>query len=444
MHGDFSRLTFDPRNHFSRVLAQQGRVYLDAEPNEQAAILLHVIRGLTRDLIGPHGVPSHAPSSDGFRIEASAAAAVGKRGFEITGGRYYVDGILCENDESQAAYFVQPDYFPNPGVDALPNGKYLVYLDVWERHVTYVDQALLREAALGGPDTSSRARVVWQVKAVEPPDAGFSNPPTIDEIVLAVEKRTAAQRPRMRARTKPGDVSTTPCVMPPSGGYRGRENQLYRVEVHEGGPAGTATFKWSRDNGSITFPISNISATGVTVESLGLDPTRTLVAHDWVELLDDTTVLHGTAGLLARVQSVEDSRLVRLTAAGGAALNTSVSTTRHPFLRRWDHRGAPPADGTIMIAESADPELGWIDLEDGIQVQFAPQNAGARYVTGDYWTIVARASTGGIEWATEAGAPATRPPQGIEHHYAPLAMMNGANVDTRFRRILQTTVADEP
>ena len=28
-----------------------------------------------------------------------------------------------------------------------------------------------------------------------------------------------------------------------------------------------------------------------------------------------------------------------------------------------------------MIAESADPELGWIDLEDGIQVQFAPQNA---------------------------------------------------------------------
>ena len=35
MPGDFSRDTFDSRNHFSGVLMQQGRVQLDADWNEQ-------------------------------------------------------------------------------------------------------------------------------------------------------------------------------------------------------------------------------------------------------------------------------------------------------------------------------------------------------------------------------------------------------------------------
>ena len=30
MKGDFSRITFDPKKHYSRVLMQQGRVQLDA------------------------------------------------------------------------------------------------------------------------------------------------------------------------------------------------------------------------------------------------------------------------------------------------------------------------------------------------------------------------------------------------------------------------------
>ncbi|MFX8500613.1 DUF6519 domain-containing protein, partial [Acinetobacter baumannii] len=52
MKGDFTRITFDPANHFSRVLLQQGRVTLDADANEQASILLHYLQTLARDLIG--------------------------------------------------------------------------------------------------------------------------------------------------------------------------------------------------------------------------------------------------------------------------------------------------------------------------------------------------------------------------------------------------------
>jgi hypothetical protein len=39
--GDFTRDTFTPEEHFIRVLSQQGRVWLDADWNEQTSILLH-------------------------------------------------------------------------------------------------------------------------------------------------------------------------------------------------------------------------------------------------------------------------------------------------------------------------------------------------------------------------------------------------------------------
>ena len=57
MKGDFTRNTFDPAKHYSRVLSQQGRVQLDADANEQAAILLHYLQTLAADLIGPAGGP---------------------------------------------------------------------------------------------------------------------------------------------------------------------------------------------------------------------------------------------------------------------------------------------------------------------------------------------------------------------------------------------------
>ena len=53
MKGDFTRLTFERRKHFSQVLRQQGRVTVDADDNEQTAILLHRLRTIVRDLRGP-------------------------------------------------------------------------------------------------------------------------------------------------------------------------------------------------------------------------------------------------------------------------------------------------------------------------------------------------------------------------------------------------------
>jgi hypothetical protein len=75
-------------------------------------------------------------------------------------------------------------------------------------------------------------------------------------------------------------------------------------------------------------------------------------------------------------------------------------------------------------------EGGWIDLEDGIEIQFMPINKKGeahRYRTGDYWLIPARVSTGDIEWPVEHKdggiGPISQPPFGIRHHYAPLAIL---------------------
>src|SRR4051812_46779076 len=189
MHADLSRVTFRPQRHYSAVVAQQGRVQLDADANEQTAIQLHQARTLAADLIGRHGGPRDAA---GFRIEYVG----GRHDIDplyIHGGRYYVDGILLDADrpapgtpvpdedaedapEDTAApptywtYWDQPDAYRDPEKpgDRLPSpaaAPFVVYLNVWERSVNAAEDPALREVALGAamPDTAARVKVVWQV-----------------------------------------------------------------------------------------------------------------------------------------------------------------------------------------------------------------------------------------------------------------------------------------
>ena len=171
MKGDFTRSTFRPEKHYSGVRMQQGRVSLDADWNEQGDIAAHRSDVATLDLIGEGGgARQHA----GFALAVSAAAlpadqqeaAASLEPLEpgdafISAGRYYVDGILCEN-ESPLTIGRQPD----GGLGPLPSaaGVYLAYLDVWQRHLTALDDPGILEVALGGPDTATRTKTVWQLK----------------------------------------------------------------------------------------------------------------------------------------------------------------------------------------------------------------------------------------------------------------------------------------
>ena len=224
MRGDFSRMSFDQLKHFTRVLEQQGRVQLDADWNEQMDIFWHYLRTLARDLIGPFAVAG----PDDFKITLMGAAArITNLG--IGYGRCYVEGILCENEPPGACeapaddltYFTQPYYFrdPDDNDQQLPLPPFLVYLDVWERHITSLEDNSIREVALLGPDTSTRSQVVWQVKvwSLQDPVADCNSLPWGD----LMEKWQPANRGCLAAQAKPGETSTDACILPPESRFRG-------------------------------------------------------------------------------------------------------------------------------------------------------------------------------------------------------------------------------
>jgi len=203
-------------------------------------------------------------------------------------------------------------------------------------------------------------------------------------------------------------------VVPAAAGYQRLENQLYRVEIHQGGAAGTATFKWSRDNGSVVSGVDGIdpAAHSITIRDPGRDAYLSFAAGQWVEITSDAVELNPDAGpgILVRLTTPTEGTLLTydpLTVIGPAIDATTFKPTTK--VRRWD------ADTGMVTTDQAT----WIALEGGVQVRFG---GGDTYATGDYWLIPARAVTalsasGTIEWPQDAGGPALRPRAGIRHHY---------------------------
>jgi hypothetical protein len=444
--GDFTRNTFDPLKHFSRVLMQQGRVLLDADWNEQTSILLHYVQTLAADLIGRHGGPAKIDGADnkGFLIEIGPTL---KNDFLIQEGRYYVDGLLCEN-EAPVAHTAQAA-FPLKEKDKLKGPVLsLAYLDVWERHITAFDDGSILEVALGGPDTATRAQVVAQVKlfSSEAFASKWASAGTPDEKKKAVVEQflqenlvsgviQPAGTGKLRARAKKPDKADEPCAISPKSGYRNPENHLYRVEIHKGGGAADAGFKWSRDNSSSIFPIRSLGDRRVVLAHFGRDIGSSVQVNDWVEVVDDDLVLRGETGPLRRVESIDSVEMsVTLSDATGTLMAYDEESTNHPRLRRWDFQGDGFEDSALPLKEgTGEQDKDWIALEDGIQIQFPVGQGGNAntYRSGDYWLIPARVATGDIQWPKmEDSTPPHElvakplPPHGIEHHYAPLAVVS--------------------
>lgn len=421
MHGDFSNITFSPDRNYSTVFDLQGRVGLDANRNEQTAILLHALRSAMADLVGPHAGPQN---SCGFQISRVRAGD-----FVIGAGSYYVDGIRVDNPVD-VNYTDQPYAFIDPDRDAdrLPPDRCLVYLKVFERHITEVEDPALHEPALGPhhPDSGSRAQVVWQVRAralgADEDPLEWLNAQRAPSLTGVLHVRTT----RDSDSGSDGGGSDDPCAIASDAPYTG-ENQLYRVEIRHGGTAREgASFVWSRDNGSVTYPVLDGADRTLRLTTLGRDWHSALQPGQWVEPVDDTVSLRPELGLpepAPRLHRVEDIDPDTLTVTLDRPPATPPNPAQHPYLRRWDHTGgAPSPDGALPLVEGD-----WIPLEHGIEVRFerAPGRAAAhRYRTGDYWTFPARRTLPGALWHHPHGTP----PHGVPYHYAPLAVLTGRDV----------------
>ena len=341
-------------------------------------------------------------------------------------------------------YTEQPAYGSGnvPTVETLekwPNGL-LVYLDVWERQVTALEDDRIREVALGGPDTCTRAEVAWQVRVLfQPQNAN-------DFDCNAFKQLRPHGSGRLRARARLDKPPTELCVIPPESRYRGAENQLYRRRSAQGRCRDRhrrrdVQMVAGQRLGDLPRSIGDRHDGGARAP--GPRPAHSLEPGDWVEVVDDAIVMGEEAGPLALVHLVDrDKRTVTLTLPDGVTALPNRGPAAHPLLRRWDHAGDVAAfGGALPIAEQANTDqglqAGWITLEDGVEIWFVN---GGEYRAGDYWLIPARTATGDVEWPDEidsAGNPRRdadgNPVQALQgvhgpyHYYAPLLLVTTAD-----------------
>ena len=466
MKADYTRFTFRPRKRFTSVRLQQGRVQLDSDWNELEEITEHLERTEARDVIGVRGAPE---DGGGFAVEALDVSGAD---FRLTNGRIYVGGLLCELQPEQVpilgfpadkielpttildgrpvvedewleldaagrapqlfrvtkvegakltlkpkpsdfaaleknstarralTYMTQPE-LPDPDPPVAKRTD-LVYLDVWQRHVTAVEDPEIREEALLGPDTATRIQTVCQVKIAP----GKKSCKDIDSLT------PPAGGGRLSTRATPGTDTENLCLVPPGGGYTALENRLYRVEVHDSGnpSPGNATFKWSRYNGAVAFPVARFGDTGdrIWLSGLGDDDVLRLAKDDWVEVLDDRTELAGGTGTFVMVDDVDPGeRSIRIKPALSP---NPFEVTQHARVRRWDEDEDANANGVVKMGSV------WTGLENGVEICFT----GGDFKAGDYWAFAARANTGRVDVLNEA------PPRNIEHHLCPLAIVEWA------------------
>ncbi len=411
MKGDFTRSTFDPTKHYTSVCMQQGRVPMDADWNEAQDIGKQLDETTRIDVIGRCGFPE---DDAGFGLLGDTSTETLRFG----AGKGYVDGILCVNDAPVS--LIEQPHLPGYALPAA-DGTYLAYLDVWERHITALEDPNIKEVALGGPDTATRLQTIWQIKLEPVSRSSDGAPPDCADYGAGwiPPQRSGTSRIKARAELDPADER--PCIVPAQAGYRRLENQLYRVEIHQGGAAGTASFKWSRDNGSIVSAWNgpNAADTRLTVSTVGRDNVLRFAPNQWVELSSDNSELNNQPGSLVRVSRAEGQLL---------EIDRSVNRTNfvgNPKVRGWDHVAET---GAIALEEGR-----WLTLESGVQVWFEP---GGSYHTGDHWLIPARTVGATVLWPQNdsgtdngdgSGDPAAlTTPHGIRHHYCSLGLLQRA------------------
>jgi hypothetical protein len=452
---DISRYTFNALNDYLGVVMQQGRVHLDSDWNELLAEFTRRIHAGTLDIIGLSGVPSTTPGA--FQINVTPPDSAGNQHVTIGVGRIYVDGILAENHGSAIDYTGQP-YVRGATLPALGTGPYLVYLDVWRRDVSFLQDPSLVDQAVG-VDTTGRLQTVWQVKLLD-----------VSAVVVAGGFAGSTPDAAISSPVWQTLIQGSPSLLTngTTGAYAGQENQLYRVEIHQGGvPAassaslpvtyapGLATFKWSRENASVATTVTAITAvtnslnnqaSQLTVASLGRDQALGFTPGDWIEITDDYLELNGTsaqaggsaqAGSASSTQPGELHQIVSInvaaltitldtpvTAATFPLINGLTIPARHTRIRRWDQTASVYlSDGQTAWATSGSegipvpPPGTSLILENGVTVAFDLNVSTGFFQTGDYWTFAARTADLSV-------APLTRAaPAGIGHHICRLAIL---------------------
>jgi hypothetical protein len=236
MKSQISRYSHDPAKRYSSVFQQQGRMITDADWNELQAIVKARLDEALRDVVGG-GVPSHRPLS--LRFNGA--------NLEIVPGVLYAGGVparLGNPGDAAFTYANQPDFLSPPGPVASGD---LIYVDAWEREVSFFEDPNLQDPGLNGADTCTRTQTMLQIKRAP---TGLSPELTIEADARNPAVGNALLGIGLRRAQSSADIldpaADEVAIDQPIGNF------LFRVEVHDvQGPANnptSITLKWSSEN----------------------------------------------------------------------------------------------------------------------------------------------------------------------------------------------------
>ena len=383
MTSDRARVTYDPARRYHGVVAQQGRVSLEADWNEAQAITGAELAARTLDVVGRAGSPDR-----GYEITLVADGGNPTGDLLIRAGSLYVGGqrVPAARD---VRYADQPDWADHAGDPlwrdpAIPrHARELVYLLAREQEVGAVEDPVLRDVALGGPDTTQRLRLLPRV--VRHPTSARTWEDAWSQLIqeqwrprgFTVDEASRALLPgaRLHVTAFSADGTEQPADQ---GGYLGPNNQLIRVQIARVDPDGVPVLVWGYDNASFLYRLSSsvvsASRTVLRLAAAPVDAYHQPREHQVVEVLRSAALL-GAGTSVAAVTG----QVTRVAVAYDPDSREIVTGTELPpeylkkpgeglplFLRVWE--------GEVRCTPGEEHELGGTGLR--VRLTGLPASAG--------------------------------------------------------------------
>ena len=432
MASDRARVSYDPSREWRGVIAQQGRVSVEADWNEAATIAEERDRHVTLDVVGPVGTPDSGYAVTAVPAEGEQAESTPGH-FTIGKGTLYLGGERLDLDE-QVHYRTQPDWLDHstdplwdpPAVRDRKGGRHeLVYLLASEQEVSAVEDPALADVALGGPDTMQRRRILQRF-ARYPSESG-----TCDGSRSALERSLAdhglkldpasmmAESTAKLQVSFPNSPAAPRISRPvPGGGYLGAENQMIRVMVTgTGGKNGEPTIVWGFDDASFLYRVQpaahDSEGTTLTLASAPVDSYHYPEKGQAVELLRDAVKLTdndyiaSSHGFVSALAGAYDPTSKQLVISGEPPSGYLSDETPQLYLRVWQATALAPTGKPILLGDT------------GVAVTLTTSGS---FHVGDFWRFALRP----IQPATvypERYRSEPQPPDGPRIWACPLAVL---------------------
>lgn len=436
MAGDRARVSYDPSRKWRGLIAQQGRVTVEADWNEAAMIADERDRKVALDVVGPFATPDR-----GYAVTAVAHEDEDERSalrhLAIGPGTLYLGGERLDLHE-RVHYGDQPDWLDH-STDPMwePSRAHhdrevrheLVYLLAAEQEVSAVEDPALADVALGGPDTMQRRRILQRFVRCR------SESGLCEGSWEALERSLAnhgllfhhgSMRAKSAARLMVS-FSKVPGGSGPAarGGYLGAENQMIRVMVTRIDRAtGEPTIVWGYDDASFLYRVHKAGpgadGTALTLASSPPDSYHYPQRGQAVELLRDAVKLTdgayiaSPAGLVLPVTETYDPTTKTLSVAAYPAepddyLDDYLDNERtpKPYLRVWQATAPAPPGEAVPLGDT------------GICVTLTSAEG---FRVGDFWNFAVRPVQRTIVYP-ERYLDAPQPPDGPRIWACPLAVV---------------------